>query len=408
MYIKRSVTPLITDYLKLFPCVVLLGPRQAGKTTLLSQLGESWQRYDLELRADFDQISADPDLFLRTNTKAIAIDEAQLLPGLFPALRVAIDRDRSRMGRFVLTGSSSPTLLKSVSESLAGRAAVIDISPLSFHEIAEEPHQFCGLLNMKASIHELMEHLQYKSSIQKTHDYWLKGGYPEPWVRGEDRFRSLWTEQYVRSYLERDVGRLFPGIDSTRFRLFLQTLASLSGSIINYSEVARSLSLSQPTVRDYFDIADGTFVWRKIPSFERDATKRIIKHPRGYYRDSGLLNHLLRINSYDDLVSHPSRGRLWEGVVIEEVIRGLQSVGSSFDYYYYRTAAGAEVDLVLEGSFGILPIEIKYGQSISLKELRGIRDFVSERKCKYGIVINNDEKLRLYDDKLLGVPFNAL
>lgn len=130
---------------------------------------------------------------------------------------------------------------------------------------------------------------------------------PEPWVRGEERFRTIWTEQYVRTYLERDVGRLFAGIDSTRFRLFLQTLASLSGTIINYSEVARSLSLSQPTVRDYFDIADGTFVWRKIPSFERDATKRIVKHPRGYHRDSGLLNHLLRIHSYDALISHPSR-----------------------------------------------------------------------------------------------------
>jgi predicted AAA+ superfamily ATPase len=133
---------------------------------------------------------------------------------------------------------------------------------------------------MDASIHELVDQLQYKSTIQMTHDYWLKGGYPEPWVRGEDRFRMIWTEQYFRAYLERDVGRLFAGIDSTRFRLFLQTLASLSGNIINYSEVARSLSLSQPTVRDYFDIADGTFVWRKIPSFERDATKRIVKHPR--------------------------------------------------------------------------------------------------------------------------------
>jgi len=252
MYIKRSVTPLILEYLKLFPCVVLLGSRQARKTTLLSQLGDSWQRYDLELRADFDQISIDPDLFLRTNSKEMAIDEAQLLPKLFPALRVAIDRDRSRMGRFVLTGSSSPALLKSVSESLAGRAAVIDIRPLIFHKLVEEPQQFCKLLSANASIHELMDQIQYKSTIQMTDNYWLKGGYPAPWVRREDRFRSLSTEQNVRSYLERDVGRLFAGIDSTRFRLFLQTLATLSGNIINYSEVARSLALSQPTVRDYF------------------------------------------------------------------------------------------------------------------------------------------------------------
>ena len=408
MLINRSIMPLIQEYLSLFPCVVLLGPRQAGKTTLLSQLGPSWQGFDLELRADFDQISSDSDLFLRANNGNLAIDEAQLLPDLFPALRVAIDRERSRVGRIVLTGSSSPALLRSVSESLAGRAAVVEVSPLSFQEAIGESSLLCRLLKAKVGARELASQLQYKSTIQKTHEYWLKGGYPEPWVKDDDRFRSLWMEQYVRSYLERDVGRLFKGIDSNRFRLFLQTLAALSGSIINYSDVARSLSLSQPTVRDYFDIADGTFVWRKIPAFERDATKRIVKHPRGYYRDSGLLNHLLRINDLNGLTSHPSRGHLWEGVVIEEIVRGLQALGTSFDYYYYRTAAGAEVDLVLEGEFGLMPIEIKYGQNIPLKDLKGIRDFVEERKCKFGLVINNDEKIRFYDDKVIGIPFNMI
>lgn len=408
MLIKRNLTPLIEEYLSLFPCVVLLGPRQAGKTTLLSQLGDQWKHFDLELRADFDQISTDPDLFLRVNEGRLAIDEAQLLPELFPALRVAIDRDRTQVGKYILTGSSSPALLKSVSESLAGRVAVVEVNPLSFQEVIEDSSAFYGLLKAKAGIQDIASQLRYKSTIQKTHEYWLNGGYPEPWVRKDERFRSVWVEQYVRSYLERDVGRLFKGIESNRFRLFLQTLASLSGDIINYSEVARSLSLSQPTVRDYFEIADGTFIWRKIPAFERDATKRIVKHPRGYYRDSGLLNHILRINNIDELASHPSKGSLWEGVVIEEIIRGLQALGTSFDYYYYRTAAGAEVDLILEGEFGLIPFEIKYGQSVALKDLRGIRDFVAERKCNYGFVINNDEKIRFYDEKILGIPFNMI
>ena len=408
MLIKRDVAGLIHEYLQMFPCVVLLGPRQAGKTTLLTELTPARQRFDLELRADFDQIAMDPDLFLRSQTADLAIDVAQLLPDLFPALRVAIDRQRSRVGRFVLSGSSSPKLLRHVSETLAGRAAIIEISPLSFHEAAAVSQQLPKLIKSKASASELAEQLRYQSSIQNTQDVWLKGGYPEPWVRSDDRFRLVWMEQYVKSYVERDIARLFQGIDEVRFRLFIQTLASLSGRIVNYSEVARSLSVSQPTIRDYFEIADGTFIWRKIPAYEKDAVKRIVKHPRGYFRDSGLLHHLLRIRDFNDLITHPSLGNFWEGFVIEEIIRGLQSIGASFHYYYYRTGAGAEVDLVLDGDFGVVPVEIKYTQTVQAKDLRSIRDFVSERKCRIGIVINNDEKVRLFDDKIVGVPFNMI
>lgn len=212
-------------------------------------------------------------------------------------------------------------------------------------------------------------------------------------------------EQYIRTYLDRDIAKMFPNLDSQKFRLFLQTLASLNGSIINYSEVGRSLGLSQPTIRDYFQIAHGTFLWRQIPAFEKNALKRIVKHPKGYYRDSGLLNHLLRIGSMRDLLSHPNRGHMWEAVVIEEILRSLEAKGVSFDYFYYRTAAGAEVDLVIDAPFGLIPFEIKQGQKVDLKSLRGIKDFIEERGCPYGFVINNDEKVRLYSEKLVGLPF---
>ena len=215
-------------------------------------------------------------------------------------------------------------------------------------------------------------------------------------------------EQYFRTYLERDIAKLFPGLDTPKFRLFLQTLASLNGRVINYSEVARSIGVSQPTARDYFQIAHGTFVWRQLPAYEKNALKRIVKHPKGYYRDSGLLNHMLRIKTRRDLLSHPDRGNMWESVVIEEVLRGLFCLGASFDYYYYRTGAGAEIDLMIEGSFGLIPIEIKQGQSVEAKSLRNIKSFVEERGCSLGIVINNDERVRLYSEKIVGIPFAML
>jgi len=234
----------------------------------------------------------------------------------------------------------------------------------------------------------------------------LRGGYPEPWIKNNPRFQKLWTQGYIKTYLERDILRLFPNLQREKYQLFLQMLAQLSGTIINYSDVARTLGISAPTVREYFKIADGTFIWRHLPPYEKNATKRIVKHPKGYLRDSGLLHHFLHLHSLNDLLAHPQMGHSWESMVIENIIRGLNAQGIVFDYFHYRTSAGAEVDLVLEGEFGLLPIEIKYKQKVTLRELKGIRDFVENYNCPYGIVISNNERLGLIDDKLLNVPFS--
>jgi predicted AAA+ superfamily ATPase len=185
-------------------------------------------------------------------------------------------------------------------------------------------------------------------------------------------------------------------------------LGNLSGTIINYSDIARALGVSQPTARDYMQIAHGTFIWRNIPPYEKNATKRIVKHPKGYLRDSGLLHFLLHLNKPDELLVHPKMGHSWKAMVIETLLREFNAQGITYNYYHYRTGGGAEIDLILDGEFGILPIEIKYSQKVSMKQLRGIRDFVREHNCQYGIVINNAERITLYDEKLIGIPFGCL
>lgn len=406
---KRSYEKLIKEYLKFFPCVAIIGPRQCGKTTLMSELLQGWKVYDLEKQSDFHVISNDIDLFLRLNTETVAIDEAQLLPELFPALRVAIDQDRTKTGRYFITGSSSPKLIQSISETLAGRIGIIEMAPFSFAEVTERiSSTFCNLITERAPIKTFIDALKPHSTLKEIHNFWFKGGYPEPWLKSNERFRSLWMNQYVGTYIFRDVAKLFPGLNENRYRMFIQILAGISGSIINYSEVARSLGVSQPTVRDYFEIAHGTFLWRNLPAYTKNAVKRIVKHPKGYMRDSGLLHYLMRIPELDSLLSHPVMGKSWEGMVIEEIIRGLNCLGSGFDYYYYRTGGGAEIDLILDGDFGLIPIEIKYTQKVSLKQLTGLRDFVEERKCRFGIVINNDENPQRYDEKIVGIPFACL
>ncbi|MBN1847898.1 MAG: ATP-binding protein [Deltaproteobacteria bacterium] len=406
---KRAYETLLNEYLQFFPCVAIIGPRQCGKTTLLECLPRHWKIYDLEKQSDFQVIAEDTDLFLRLNQKNIAIDEAQIRPELFSALRVAIDRDRQTTGRYVITGSSSPKLIRSVSESLAGRVGIIEMAPFSFAEVSENLSPlFFRLLIERGTLQDFIEQLKPHGKLKDIHTFWFKGGYPEPWVKKDERFHSTWMNQYIDTYLYRDVARLFPGINELRFRMFVQLLAGISGNIINYSDMARSLGVSQPTVRDYFEIADGTFLWRNIPAYTRDSVKRLIKHPKGYLRDSGLLHHILRIPDLDGLLTHPGMGRSWEGMVIEEMIRGLNSLGVGFDYYFYRTGAAAEVDLILEGDFGLIPIEIKHAQTVPLKQLRSLKDFILERKCNYGIVINNDEVPRMYNEKIIGIPFAYL
>lgn len=408
---KRSYAALLTRYLESFPCVALLGVRQCGKTTLLHQLPPGWQHFDLERRADYGVIAGDPDAFLRLYPRQITFDEAQLLPALYAALRVAIDDHRQERGRFVITGSSSPALVRALAESLAGRVAIIEMSPCSWAEVTESTDReslLTRLLDRHALPEDLIDGLGPRGDDRLLHDFWLRGGFPEPWLHPAPGFRAPWIEQYIQTYLLRDVQRLFPGLDDLRFRRFLELLGGLSGRILNVAEVARALGVSQPTARDYFDIAHGTFVWRTVPAYSRkDAkhvVKRVVKHPRGYLRDTGLLHALLRIPDLGALLSHPQAGASWEAMVVEEILRQLHATGQSFDYSYYRTSGGAEVDLVIEGNFGRVAFEIKHASAVGTRDLRGLRDFVNEQEARVGIVVTNDIVPRRYDDRIIGIP----
>lgn len=419
----RQISATIQQYLKLFPCVIILGARQVGKSTLVQSLKQGdadtqWESFDLENQADYAQITQDPDFFLRQHPSHLIIDEVQLAPELFAALRVAIDANRADKGRFILTGSSSPQLLDATSETLAGRAALLSLNPLTFSEIRgiQQPllvSFFNGDLQPHLENNEPLTEVLPHSIAQsgKTTDleliehFFFYGGYPEPWVENNELFFDAWFTQYSKTYIERDIGVLFTTLNRPRFRRFLDALASHSGEILNYSNIARLLDVSQPTIKDYLNIADGTFIWRTLPAFDKQTKKRLIKHPKGYLRDSGLMHHLLMIPNKRALMSHPQMGHSWESLVTEEFLRTLDSFGIHYRAYHYRSSGGGEVDLILEGKFGLIPIEIKFSQTVKTQQLKSIKNFIDEFNCPFGLVITNAERITYYDSKLIGIPF---
>ena len=205
------------------------------------------------------------------------------------------------------------------------------------------------------------------------------------------------------------MAQLFPKLDKITYRRFLSLLAKLSSTIINKADLARNLEISQPSIQQYLTIADGTFIWRNIPSFDKSIIKSVIKMPKGIIRDSGLLHYLLKIQDEESLLSDPIVGLSFEGYVIEEILRGLAAKGIvNYDYYYYRTKDGAEIDLILEGTFGIVPIEIKYGSYTSLKNLKVLQEFVITNNLGLGIVINQANKVEQLTDRIIQIPINYL
>ena len=404
-YLKRTSQKAIKDLLKNFPCVAIIGSRQVGKSTLLKKLRPSAPFFDLELRRDYQRIASDPDFFLsQYEGRPIVIDEAQELPQLFPALRVAIDQNRDKNGQFLISGSSSPELLKNITESLAGRMAIFELYPFNVFESWE-----LSISDLPSRLNSKKLELPQKARLtdQQIAKSFLLGGYPDAFCKGKKNssFWKKWMTQYYSQYVHRDIRKLFPQLNFLVFQKFSEMLSYSSGEHINYSRFAQSLDVSVPTVKSYLQIAEGAFFWRRIKSFHHKVAQRIIKMPKGHLVDAGLVNFLSYITSKERLYSHPRVGQHWEAFVIEQLIRIFKDSLQPIDWSYYRTHNGAEVDFIIEGDFGLVPIEIKWGTS---SEHRTLSQFVKKHKLPYGLVINNASEACWLNPSIAQIPFKNL
>lgn len=336
--IARRVHRLVRDRLAAYPAVALVGPRQCGKTTLARSMKGVY--YDLEQESDQLRLDLEWERLAR-GRRLVVLDEAQAWPEVFPRLRGTIDRDRSRAGRFLVLGSVSPSLMIRVSESLAGRLSLVELTPFLLTE-----------LPTKAS----REHL------------WLFGGYPDGGVRRAGPY-PRWQLDYLALLAQRDLPTWgLPSKPQTTDRL-LRMLAAMHGQMWNATQVGQSLGLSYHTVNGYLDYLEGAFLIRRLPSYQVNIQKRLVKSPKVYWRDSGLLHALLNVSDQRDLLGQPWVGASWEGFVIEQAIAELGSGGRVFSAHHFRTSDRHELDLVLDFSKERWAVDVKLTTSPATEDM---------------------------------------
>jgi predicted AAA+ superfamily ATPase len=351
--ISRFLDGHVRRALRQVPAVAILGPRQCGKTTLARHLVGNLPEVlylDLERPSDVSRLTDPEALFAANASRMICIDEIQRVPELFPVMRHAIDADR-RPGRFLILGSASKELIRQSSETLAGRIRYLELTPFLLNEVVDD-----GDLET----------------------YWLKGGFPLSWLAPDEVASFEWRLDFIRDFLERDIPMLQSRIPAERIRRFWTMLAHIHGQVLNMASLAGALGVQGPTIRSYIDLLEGAFMVRRLVPYAANLKKRLVKSPKLYIRDSGVLHTLLNIPDRNSLLGHPIYGTSWEGFCLENILaRCKRTVQASF----FRTVRGAEIDLILEQGRSRVAVEFK--SSSAAKPQRGfwtaLKDLSIER-----------------------------
>ena len=356
--IYRSISQKVLESLTWSPVVGIIGPRQVGKTTLVKHIAGQLEKasiyLDLELTSDRRKLEDAESYLIGHEDKCVIIDEVQLMPELFALLRALIDRKREA-GRFILLGSAAPHIVRQVTETLAGRITYYELFPFSRSEV-------------------------YPSIDLKKH--WLYGGFPEALLAKHKQISRKWLDDFIETFIQRDLSRLGYTLPTSTMRRLITMLAHINGDLLNASNLGRSLGISSPTVGKYLEILNGSFLIRQLPPFHVNLKKQLVKSPKVYLRDTGLLHHLLRIYDYEQLLGHPAVGNSWEVFVIEQIIRESPEFS---DFFFYRTRSGAEIDLLILRPDGKRwGIEIKFSNApkvgkgfyYSLEDIQADRGFI--------------------------------
>ena len=380
-YVDRHASDRFRRLLRSFPCVLVVGPRQCGKSTFVRHMLPRWTHIDLERPSDLQQIEFDPEGFFAAHPQHVVLDEAQRLPELHALLRYVIDAQPGKKGRFVLLGSASPQLMRGVSESLAGRVGILELTPFCAAELSADRHR---------------------------RHRWFYGGYPPVHNLRSFAARADWLDGYVTTFLERDVPALGLALPAARLRRLWTMLTHVHGNLLNVSDLARSLSVSTHSVNHYLDVLEGAFLIRRLAPLHANVQKRLTKSPMLYIRDTGLLHFLAGLRRPPDLETWPRRGASFEGLVVEEVASLAARHQARPEVCFWRTQAGAEVDLVLQHRGTFIPIEIKLGTAVDARGVAGMRQFMKDLDVAKGWVIARTSERRWLGTQIEVVPWDEV
>ena len=403
-YIRRALEPVLKRAAAEFPAIVLTGPRQSGKTTVLKHLfGKTHQYVSLEPPDIRASAANDPRAFLEAYPPPVILDEVQYAPDLLPYVKERIDAKRSERGRYVLTGSQNLLLLERVTESLAGRAAMLRLMPLSRREALGNPGVPLPWETKKGRV--VRKGFGYLELWQS----FLRGGYPEL-VAGPDRDLSLWHSSYVQTYLERDVRSIRQVGDLTLFQNFLRALAARSGQLINLTDLGRDLGVAVNSVKAWLSVLEATFQVLVLRPYFANIGKRLVKTPKVYFTDVGTLCYLTGLKDPEHAASGPMGGPIFETAVLSEIVKALISRGEEPQIYFWRTSTGVEVDIVIERAGKLIPIEVKLSATPRPAMAESIitfqRDFGARAAAGY-VIHPGGMKLPL-SSRVTAIPFAAL
>ena len=383
MYISRLLLPALKKALAFFPAVLVTGPRQSGKTTfLLRELGRRFDYVSFDDPLERNFALTDPNGFLdRFREKPVILDEIQYVPEILSYLKIRIDRERKKSGRWILTGSQQFALMKNISESLAGRIALLELLPFS-------------LLETKSKKKPRLETVIWN------------GEYPEPALYPEKR--DLWVRAYIQTYVERDVRQLQNIQDLRSFETFLGLCSAYHGQVFNTAALSRQCGVSLPTIKAWGGVLEASYLCRFLPPYFRNFGKRLVKTPKIYFLDPAIVCALTRQPGGEAAVSGPMGGALFEGLIVSEAVKIFAAAGKNADLFFWRSNDGLEVDLIVQVANRLFPVEIKLTATPALKHVEPLNKFITlagKESAQEGILVCRVEKSTPMPSGILALPW---
>lgn len=407
MYIRRLIEKSLRDSVKTFPVTLITGPRQSGKTTLVREiLGKKYQYVSLDELDIRGFAIEDPKAFLGQFSAPVIIDEIQNAPELLSYIKAIVDKDR-KAGQWVLTGSQQFPLMRNVSESLAGRVAVLTLYPLSLEEIIKRPRFTASQASSYIGL--LLRARKVDRNAVSLGKWLLEGGYPEIFVN-KKVVKRIWFSSYLQTYIDRDVRGNIKTANLNDFERFIKVLAARTSQELNYSTISRELGVTVPTIKSWISFLEASSLIYLLYPYHKNFGKRVIKSPKCYFMDTGLVSFLVGLQNEEHLLKGPMAGALFETACIIQFVKRFSALMDTCSLYFYRSVDGCEVDLLVETGQGIFPIEIKLSSTITTRHTSGLGAWLrlARQKQNRGLIISTSERMGLVAENIGNCHFSLL